>query len=509
MDRAGRLELLLDIVRALADTPSLDVLLNAVVDRAIEFIGADRGFILIVGEHGGVDFLVAREMQRGDILDERARISLSVVHEVLRSGKPLFFHESELDAELEKRESAMQLELRSVLCVPLRPPARAPGMSDPAAPLGVIYVDSRSEARPFSRAELELFLALAEQVSVILGHMLLEDRLRSENAELRRQIEKRYAFAAIIGSSAAIQRTIRLAEKVAPSDASVVICGESGTGKELLARAIHHASKRAAAPFLGINCASLAESILEAELFGIEAGVATGVRARQGLFEQAGGGTLFLDEVADMPLAMQGKILRVLQNRALRRVGGRREIPVDVRILCATNRDLWAEVQAGRFRKDLYYRLDVVTIDIPPLRERVEDIPLLAKHFLQRAAQTAGKQLVGFTPEALQVLCSYSWPGNVRELENQIERAVILCEHPSYVGVEDLSPRVRGLALAEATGGEADAPPGRIRDAVAELERRMIRGALERTGGNKTEAARLLGISRESLRQKLRLYGLS
>jgi two-component system NtrC family response regulator len=289
---------------------------------------------------------------------------------------------------------------------------------------------------------------------------------------------------------------------VAPSDATVLIRGESGTGKELIARAIHHASPRAAGPLVAVNCAALPEGLLESELFGHEKGAFTGAAAsRKGRFELADGGSIFLDEIGDLPLHLQVKLLRVLQERQFERVGGTRTIPVNVRVLAATHRNLEALVREGRFRDDLYYRINVVTLLLPPLRERREDLSPLIEHFLTRFAGKNGKTIRGLTREARDALLRYDYPGNVRELENLIERAVVLTRD-EVIGKSDLP-----LTLDEQTA-ESDAPAGLV--AAAEgLERRMIRDALSRAGGVQTRAAELLGISERVLRYKLRKYGLA
>jgi len=290
--------------------------------------------------------------------------------------------------------------------------------------------------------------------------------------------------------------------RVAGSDATVLIRGESGTGKELIARAIHHASPRAAAPLVAVNCAALPEGLLESELFGHEKGAFTGAAAsRKGRFELADGGSIFLDEIGDLPLHLQVKLLRVLQERQFERVGGTRTIPVNVRVLAATHRNLEALVREGRFRDDLYYRINVVTLLLPPLRERREDLPPLIEHFLTRFAGKNGKTIRGLTREARDALLRYDYPGNVRELENLIERAVVLTRD-EVIAKSDLP-----LSLDE-QGPEGEAPAGLVA-AVEGLERRMIRDALSRAGGVQTRAAELLGISERVLRYKLSKYGLA
>jgi two-component system NtrC family response regulator len=327
-------------------------------------------------------------------------------------------------------------------------------------------------------------------------------RLVAENRELREALAERHRVEGIIGDSGRMQEVLSLVRRVAPSDATVLIRGESGTGKELIARALHHASPRAAGPLVKVNCAALAESLLEAELFGHEKGAFTGaVAGRKGRFELADGGSIFLDEIGDLPPHLQVKLLRVLQEREFERVGSSRPIKVDVRLLAATHRNLEALVREGRFREDLYYRINVVTIMLPPLRERREDLPPLIEHFLRVFAGKNGKTVRGLTREAREALLRYDYPGNIRELENLMERAVVLTRD-DVIGVEDLP-----LAL-EAPAWETGEEAGLIA-AVEGLERRMIREALAKADGTQTRAAELLGISERVLRYKLKKYGLS
>jgi two-component system NtrC family response regulator len=327
-------------------------------------------------------------------------------------------------------------------------------------------------------------------------------RLVAENRELREALAERHRVEGIIGDSGRMQEVLSLVRRVAPSDATVLIRGESGTGKELIARALHYASPRAAGPLIKVNCAALAESLLEAELFGHERGAFTGaVASRKGRFELADGGSIFLDEIGDLPPHLQVKLLRVLQEREFERVGSSRPIKVDVRLLAATHRDLEALVREGRFREDLYYRINVVTIVLPPLRERREDLPPLIEHFLRGFAGKNGKTVRGLTREAREALLRYDYPGNIRELENLIERAVVLTRD-DVIGVEDLP-----LALETPASGSVD-EAGLIA-AVEGLERRMIREALAKADGTQTRAAELLGISERVLRYKLKKYGLS
>ncbi len=329
----------------------------------------------------------------------------------------------------------------------------------------------------------------------------LEQRHRiSENELLRQQIGERVPFGGIMGCSPAIEEALNVVARVAPSRATVLLRGESGTGKELMARAVHEASPRAARPFVAVNCAALNKGLIESELFGHEKGAFTGADARRiGRFEQADGGTLFLDELAEIPLDVQVKLLRVLQERKIERVGSGVEIEVDVRLIGATNRDLEALVAQGTFREDLFYRLNVVAVDLPPLRHRKGDIPLLADHFLARYAEENAKAVGEISKEALELLTRYAYPGNVRELQNIVERAVVMARGP-VVTRADLPAEVQ-KAVA---GPDADTLPAQ----VEELEKTAIAQALERAGGVQSRAAEMLGLTERNLRYKLKKYRL-
>ncbi len=329
-------------------------------------------------------------------------------------------------------------------------------------------------------------------------------RLEQENRLLRERLGERFDFSNIIGRSRAMAELFETLALVAPSDATVLITGESGTGKELVANAIHESSPRRERPFVKVNCAALHENLLESELFGHERGAFTGATAqRKGRFEIAHGGTLFLDEIGDMSPATQAKVLRVLQEGEFERLGGTRTLRVDVRVLAATHRDLEAMVAQGTFRQDLYYRLSVVPVHLPPLRERREDIPVLAEHFLRVYAEKNRKEVRGFHPAAMDLLVRHDWPGNVRELQNAVERAVILCLG-DRITPQELPPALRDAGVPPGGGPARDPGPRSLKEA----ERELILRTLEETGGNRTRAARLLGISRQTLHNKLREYGL-
>jgi DNA-binding NtrC family response regulator len=330
-----------------------------------------------------------------------------------------------------------------------------------------------------------------DELSLAVTRALEDRRLREENRRLREQVERRFSFENILGRSPAMQAVFERIRAVAASDATVLLLGESGTGKELVARAIHHAGARRDRPFVAVNCAAIPETLLESELFGHEKGAFTGAARRHaGLFAEADGGTLFLDEVADIPLPLQAKLLRVLQDKQIRPVGGTREIQLDLRVISATHRDLTAMVAEGTFREDLYYRMAVIPARLPSLRERPEDIGLLANHFLARAAAAAGKSVEGFDEEAMSWMVGHRWPGNVRELENIVERAVTLARGPRITRAD------LGIEFVPAT------PAGGLRPTLAEVEEQYIRRVLEETKGDKAAAARILGVSVRTLQRR-------
>jgi len=350
-------------------------------------------------------------------------------------------------------------------------------------------------SKPFNADEVLLTLRKAEE----------REQLRREVALLRKEVGRVEGFQGVVGASAAMREVMDLALRVAPFPSTVLLTGESGSGKEAVARAIHRASARGDKPFVAVNAGAIPENLLESELFGHEKGAFTGAdRAREGVFEEAHGGTLFLDELGELSLPLQVKLLRVLQERTIRRVGGTGERAVDVRVLAATARDLVAEVKAARFRDDLYYRINVVQIHIPPLRTRPEDIPLLAEHFVLRHSKRLGVDTAGLPRSLLPVLAAYSWPGNVRELENVIERALVLSG--GTIGEEHLPAHVRsGRQLFDLRDDDGDLS---VKRRLPALEKTLIARALERCNGNRTRAAELLDLSVRALSYKIHDYGL-
>ena len=349
-----------------------------------------------------------------------------------------------------------------------------------------------------------------EEILVTIAKALEHHRLILANRRLTQELDKKYGFPNIVGESRVMEEILALVQRVAGSRATVLITGESGTGKELIARAIHQCSNRAAKSFISVNCAALTETLLESELFGHERGAFThAVAMRKGRFELADGGTLFMDEVAEMSQGLQVKLLRVLQEMEFERVGGVRTIKVDVRVVAASNRDLKEEVEAGRFREDLFYRLNVVHLHLPPLRQRQEDIPLLAGHFIRKYVQENLRDKTRITPEALKVLIHYAWPGNVRELENVMERAVILCSN-NVISPQDLPAELAPAPAESRLDIDRFIPLNTpLPEALDGIEEQMIRRALEKSGQVQVRAAELLGITKSLLQYKLKKYHLT
>jgi DNA-binding NtrC family response regulator len=365
-------------------------------------------------------------------------------------------------------------------------------------------VETAVEAMKAGASDYVLKPFSLDEMRMVVHKELDVQRLRVENRSLREALQHRYQHPNLVARSARMQEVLATVERVAPTNSTVLLGGESGVGKDLVARAIHEKSRRASGPFIKINSAAIPENLLESELFGYEKGAFTGATgSKPGTFELADKGTLFLDEIGDVPPVTQVKLLRVLQEREFERLGGTKTIKVDVRLVAATNRDLRAALEEGTFREDLYYRLNVVPIDIPPLRDHKEDIPELVNLFLTRFGQDSGKKITGLSPEAFKLLMDYHWPGNVRELQNIMERASALAAGP-VLGASDIH-------IDSRSAGPADVQAGFLPEGMTleHWEDEMIREALRRAHGNKSQAARLLGLSRNALRYRLSKIGIS
>ena len=517
-DEDARLRRLLTINKRLNSEHRLPYLLELILDTVIELSTAERGFLLLVEDDDSLSIKVARNIDQRSLQGEELSLSRSIAERAARSGEPVITLDAAEDGRFAEAVSVSHLRLRSVLAVPLTVKGRT---------VGTIYVDHRLRQGVFGDAEVGLIQDLADQAAIAIENARLlaenshrqeeierlnsqlEARLESQQAELqevreelrssRNALKLQYDYKNIIGRTPRMIELFRLLDRVTETDLPVVIQGDSGTGKELVARCLHHNGGRASGPFVSENCSAIPETLLESVLFGHVKGAYTGAdRERKGLFEVASGGSLFLDEVGEMSAAMQTKLLRVLQNGEIRRVGGTRTRTTDVRIIAASNKDLARLVAEGIFREDLFYRLNVIRIEIPPLRDRREDIPLLVDHFMEKHSSAGSNRRV--STEALASLMGYAWPGNVRELENEIMRAAAL--GGEIIRTDDLSPHVGGgVPLALSDPDDLD-----IRTRVEHLERDLIKRALDRTSGNNTQASKLLGLSRYGLLKKIKRY---
>jgi len=478
-----RLEILHNIATIINSITDYKDLLEKIMDLCLETLKAERGVIVLKEKEGFVP-VVAREPS-GNIEDIK-RISKSVIEEVLKSKNPVLLHSALEDKEFAAKDSIIISQIKSVLVCPLVSREQL---------IGAIYCDSLSKSGIFSQTELDFLTAFSHLAAVAIENARLREMLISENIYLKREITQNFSFENIIGQSNKMLKLFSLLNKIAITDVNVLIQGESGTGKELVAKAIHYHSRRSGKKIIPIYCGSLPETLLESELFGYKKGSFTGAfQDKRGLIEEADKGTLFLDEIFDVPLATQAKLLRFLQEGEIRRLGETEPRKVDARIIAATNRDLREEVKKGRFREDLFYRLAVLTIELPPLREREDDAVILAKHFLKKFSEKYNKEIKGLSGEAIKLIRTYPWPGNVRELENAMARAVSLAESNLIMPEEmhlDISVEEKPAA---ALG---------LLQAVKETERKKIIEVLRKCHGDKTETAKILGISRRALYYKV------
>lgn len=502
------------LIHGLSERESLKSLLNRVLDALVLWTSVERGLLLLTAPGGKLVPRAARNLARADLHGEQLRLSTTLAEKALDSGECIVA----VDAALELPEvhaSVHSLKLRSVLAVPLQARGQV---------IGVAYLDDRMRRGAFGPRELEWVRLVGTLAAVAIADARSQLQLRRAARKARRAEERvtqllarreaellvaerelahsrkrstRHAYDDIIGQSAPMQKMLELVDRVTDADIPVLVLGESGSGKELVARAIHYNGARSGGPFVGENCSAIPESLLESTLFGHVRGAFTGAnRHHAGLFEVAHRGTLFLDEIADMSLGMQAKLLRVLENGEIRRVGSERSTRVDVRVIGATHKDLKQLVEAGRFRQDLYYRLNVITVSLPPLRERRSDIPLLVRHFLKKYARDPHSHI---SAAALDKLVEYAWPGNVRQLENEVRRALVLAD--GEVDVRHLSEELCGRAakpLAQMN----------LRQRLDALEIELVGAALHKTAGNQTQAAKLLGVSRFGLQKMIRRLGI-
>ena len=496
---------LLEISRRINSEKNFDELLSIITAEAAKLIDAERATIFLLDKEKG-ELWAKVALGVSDTIRFDAR--LGIAGAVLIAAKTLIVEDAyKSPLFYPSIDSVTGYHTRNILSVPLR--------NFRKDIIGVFQVLNKKEGK-FMPEDEQFVEALASQAAVALENAQALSQLESrqqelleENQNLRKEVEERFTDRSILGTSPKINDIRALIERTADTSVSVLITGENGTGKELSARAMHYMSPRRTKPFVAVNCAALPEALLESELFGIEKGVATGVERRVGRIESANGGTLFLDEIGDLSLTAQAKLLRVLQEREVEWVGGRRPVPVDVRLVAATNKDLKEEINQNKFRQDLYFRLNVIHLRMPPLREIRGDIPLLATHFLRKHGKEMGREVRSFSPESLQVLAAYHWPGNIRELENEVKRSLVLATGKE-IEVRDLSENVREerLEMPEATSDSKGGDKQSLKDRVTTLEIQMIRDAMSQTDSDKRRAARMLGLSHQGLINKLKRYGL-
>ena len=501
-------QLLAEVTAVLSNT-HLSEVLQCIVDAAIRLVGAERGFVMFLGDSGRLEFAAARNMDRSAVTSPAGEVSRNIVSHVMESGETACLTDATSVQPFAEAESVTRLRLQSVLAVPLQVDGRT---------LGALYVENRHVSGVFTEADRRVIEAFAQHIATALRNAQTMGELRRTRDELQNALGERGRFPGVVGHSPAFLSVLDTIVTAARSDLAVLIEGESGTGKELLARTVHASSDRAEGPLVAANCAALPAPLLESELFGHVRGAFTGAaQDRKGLFATANRGTLFLDEVGEMPLPLQAKLLRVLQSGEFRRLGSDTVSRVDVRIVAATQQDLAKEVEAGRFRQDLFYRLNGVRVRVPPLRERREDVLLMAEHFL-RSVPGAAERPISIHPDARLALVSYDYPGNVRELENIIRRAAVFASggiiEPQHLPKEV----VAGVQLALGRGEAVRHIPRNAdelretkalarREAAERVESLFLVETLRAAGGNVSLAAQHAGMNRSQFQQMLSRHG--
>lgn len=489
------LEALLAASAAINGTIELPTVLQSIAESAANVLGAEASSVMLLdAARGKLVFKAVVGPGTESLLDEEFDATLGIAGKVAQSGRPLLVRDTYKDpAFFAGIDEKSHFITRSLIAAPLLYRKQV---------LGVVEVMNRRGGAEFTPTDLEVLQIFGNLAASSAAHAKAHEELKNENRGLRESLPRN----PIIGSSPALKQVLALCERVAGTNATVLLLGETGTGKEVAARRIHERSPRREKPFIAINCAALPETLLESELFGHEAGAFTGAtKQRRGKFERATGGTLFLDEVGDMPLPMQAKLLRVLQEREIERVGGNETIKVDTRVVAATNRDLVKACEEDAFRADLYDRLNVVPLHIPPLRARREDVPILARHFLALAAKSNDRPTMKIDDDAIQALVAYSFPGNVRELRNLVERLVILTPD-DVIRAIDVKNCLPGGTSPKAQGLYRPGVPFRV--LVEEAERQILQDALTHHGGQMAATARALDLERSHLYKKARALGL-
>ncbi|HET9993827.1 MAG TPA: sigma 54-interacting transcriptional regulator [Candidatus Acidoferrum sp.] len=481
---ARALSTLVKISTAIGSIRDVESLQWQLLGMIFDVIPAERGAILLASGAEEISSPIGWDRVSGP--DHPVHVNRALARRVMQEGVSVLENEDPEPSSSGVSPIQGRKPLRSLLCVPLT----AADLT-----LGVIYLDSSNPATAFTKDDLQLLAGIAGLAAIAIENARQFERLGTENQQLRAEVSLHHDM---VGQSARMRDVYKFIERVAPSDSTVLIYGESGTGKELAARAIHKNSPRKDKPFVALNCAALTETLLESELFGHEKGSFTSaICQKKGLLEVAEEGSVFLDEVGELPLTLQAKLLRVLQEREFVRVGGTRSLKLNVRFLAATNKDLQKAVREERFRADLYHRLNVISLTLPPLREHPEDIALLAEHFAARYAKKCNRNVKGFSPEARACLVQYDWPGNIRELENAMERAIVIGSS-DFILPEDLPETL--LETAPTSGSS----PTKYHDAIRDLKKQMILNAFEQAGGSITETAKILGVHSNYLHRLIR-----
>lgn len=484
-EQKDNFNVLYDITRTINSILDPKTLLDTVLEIAMTHLSAERGFVMLADQTSESSYTVVafRNFNSKKAGDEFAASS-SVVTSVLQSGEAVLTFDAMSDERFESSVSIMAQKILSIICLPLRTGERI---------TGAVYLDSSKSRKAFTEDALKFLTVFSNLAAIAIENAQRYTVLEKENARLKNEVDVSHLFANIIGNSPKWRKVLEIAQRVLDVDAAVLITGESGTGKELIARAIHDNGTRKGKPFVAVNCSALPEQLMESELFGYIKGSFTGASAdKKGLVETAEAGTLFLDEIGELPLALQAKILRLLQEKEYRRVGDTVNKPANIRIIAATNRELKEEVKANRFREDLFFRLNVVGIHLPPLRDRKDDIPLLAQYFVKRAAENYRRPVENIHPEAMQVLLSNHWQGNIREFQNIIERAVVLCRGTQLTKDDFLFDSSDQSALQK-TGMT-----------LADFERQLIETTLAEMNGNRTRTAEKLGVSLRWLQYRIK-----
>ncbi|HTL48189.1 MAG TPA: nif-specific transcriptional activator NifA [Verrucomicrobiae bacterium] len=512
--QALKLTALHDVSQAVTSSLDLEQVMAKIMDILHEKMGMERGTLtLLDAKTGELMIEMAHGLEKQQIERGRYRIGEGITGKVVAAGEPIVVPNVGKEPLFLNRTGARDIERSNIsfICVPIKLDEKT---------IGALSVD-RLFTEDISFEEDVRFLAIISSMiaqAVRIQQMVAKEKetLTTENLRLKSELKKKFRPSNIIGESKRMADVYASIDLVSQSRATVLLRGESGTGKELVAHAVHYSSDRAEGPFVKVSCAALPDTLLESELFGYEKGAFTGAtNSKKGRFELANGGTLFLDEIGDISASTQIKLLRVLQEREFERLGGTQTIRVDIRLIAATNKNLEKDVQAGNFRQDLYYRLNVIPIFMPALRERKEDIPMLVNHFLKKSSEDNGKGVKYISNEAMDYLIHYAWPGNVRELENAVERAVVLCKsdtltpdlfpipgtktNPVLVGMQSPEPFKDIETLAKESS---------LTDAVTNLEKRMIQDAMRQSSNNQRQAAKILGITERILGYKLKIYGL-